>query len=235
MLATLLRGASAAGRLEFVGGRAGAVANTATPSFSLTSLSGGLAAAPSAGDVVVACVAFVASDTNISCTTPGYIEVADLFASDEEGDINLGVYYKVLTAADTSVEFAVRDSSGTDSVICVHVWRKAAASPLDATSTTAVGSNGGVPNAPAITTQSPNAVVLAIGAAGGGGDARIRALTAPAGMGNFFAALYGDDVAIGIASAVVPIPATYDPASFGGGTTDADATRAAVTMALRPA
>lgn len=234
MLASKLLAGTGSPNLQFVGGRS-ALSTSATPSFLLTGLSGGVASAPAAGDIVIACVAFrLSGDENIECTTSGYTEVADLYISDIEGRTHLGVYYKVLSAPDTSVAFRV-DGITVDCTFATHVWRGVGASPLDVPSTTAVSGDSGRPNAPAITAIRSDVVVIAVGAATGGAGAKISALTVPSGMGNFFTQREGEDAAIGIASASPLTPSTYNPEPFGGGTLDVDASWAAVTLALRPA
>jgi hypothetical protein len=233
MLWQKLLGTNAAGGLEFVGGVALSSSATQTPSFSLTGLSGGLASAPSSGDIVIACVAFNNStDRNIQVTTSGYTEVADLY-SNRSQDGQLGVYYKVLTGADTSVAFDLGVSVG--SFFVCHVWRNINSTPLDATTTTAIDS-GGVPvNSPAITTTRANAIVIAVGAAGLGTSA--SAPTVPSGMENLFQIFTtGSSGAAGIAiaSAQVASPSTYDPPAFGGFSTSSGSGWCAATLALRP-
>jgi len=237
MLTKFLRAAAGASSgLVFVGGRGLEAAATQTPSYTLTTLTGGIASSPSIGDIVIACIAFKSVfNLNITCTTAGYTEVADLFQSDTNS-INFAAYYKVLTAADTSVAFNLGVSSR--SVFAVHVWRNQNASPLDATTTTTTGANTGVPNSPSITTVTNNAVVIAVGAAAGGasGDpAELDDLTVPSGMINFVTQLDdGPTVAIGIASIVRPTAGAYDPPTFGGGSSNTANSMAACTIALRP-
>jgi hypothetical protein len=238
MLTKFLRAAAGAGgELVFVGLDADSTDQpTSTPSFSLTSLNNGIASAPSIGDIVIACIAFKdGTDRNITCTTAGYTEVADLFRSDTNS-INFAVYYKVLTAADTTVAFNTGVS--VNSRFAVHVWRGQSATPLDATTTTTTSANTGVPNSPSITTVTNNAVVIAVGAAAGGtsGQAsQLVNLTSPSGMINFRQTTsLAISVGIGIASIARPTAGAYDPPTFGGGNSDAANSMAACTIALRP-
>ena len=236
MLATFLKGATAAPGLplEFVGGTAvSSSTSTATPSFSLTSLTGGLASAPSVGDIVIACIAFKdTADRNIQCTTSGYTEVADLFAN-SSNDSHLGVYRKVLTEADTSVAFQLEVAR--TSRFAVHVWRNINPTPLDATRTVVASNSSGVPNAPSITTVTDNAIVIAVGAAAGSsGSAQLSNLTVPSGMENFFQVNASTDSCIGIASIARPSAGAYDPPAFGGGAGATSNSFCAVTLALRP-
>lgn len=234
MLTKFLRAAAGVPRgLVFVGGDDlfNAVA-TQTPSYSLTGLTGGIASSPAIGDIVIACIAFKnGTDRNITCTTTGYTEVADLFQLDTNS-INFAAYYKVLTAADTSVAFNLGVS--VLSAFAVHVWRNQNATPLDATTTTTTGANTGVPNSPSITTVTNNAVVLSIGAAVAGAGV-LNDLTVPSGMTNL-TQVNSDDIScvIGIASIARPTAGAYDPPTFGGGDSGTANSFAACTIALRP-
>lgn len=227
MLSKMISGAGGVGdstTMEFVGGKTATAAGTQTPSYSITGLTGGSASDPASGDIVIVAVAFN-SGTNgdITCTTAGYTEVTDLF----ENPINLAVFYKVLSAADTTVAFDLGVSIA--SRIAVHVWRNINATPLDATSVTDINKNG-TENCPAITTVTNGAVVLAIAGVAGDG---ISALTVPLGMQNLFQSS-SSTIALGIASRARSTAGTYNPPTFDGGGGDGDSV-AAVTMALRPA
>lgn len=216
--------------LVFVGGSSARGSSTATPSFSLTSLSGGVASSPQSGDIVIACVAFEnGTNRDIECTTSGYTEIADLYQN-SDNDGQLGVFYKVLSGSDTSVAFDIKTAQEAGFV--VHVWRNISNIPLDATSTTST--NNGRPNPPAITTVTNNAVVIAVGASGGSLDDQLSNPTVPSGMTNFFQNNLSNESAIAIASVLVSSPSTYDPAQFGGFSTATKNGACAVTIALRP-
>jgi len=238
MLGTFLKGASASALpLEFVGGVALNSSATQTPSYSLTGLSGGLDSAPSVGDIVIACIAFTNRiNRDIQCTTSGYNKVVDLYVNNDL-DCQLGVFYKILSAADTSVQFNLGTS--TPSLFTVHVWRNPnTGTPLDVTPTTATAFNTGVPNAPSITTVTDNTIVIAVGAGAGNTDSPMEVNpTAPSGMGNFYQTLTSAAGAIAIASISRETAGAYDPPVFGGFTGDADNEKSscAVTIALRPA
>lgn len=218
-------------QLEFVGGRAEAKSSaSATPSYSLTSLTGGLASAPSIGDIVIACVT-LANTTDLNITCSGYTEVADLYANGSTGDSQLGVFYKVLTAADTTVQFGL--SVSDTSCGAIHVWRNQNATPLDATTTTTTNTSNSTPNSPSITTVTNNAIVLSIGSAQNTNSWSV--LTTPSGMENgFFVRSSSGSFGIGIASVLRTTAGAYDPASFGGGG-GFGGSYCAATMALRPA
>jgi hypothetical protein len=237
MLATFLKGASAAGGLplEFVGGVALDEAATQTPSYSLTGLTGGLASSPSIGDIVIACVFFTNStNRDIQCTTSGYTEIVDLYGNYSR-DPQLGIYYKILTAADTSVAFDL-GVSATSRFVC-HVWRNIDSStPLDATRATNTQSKQ-VPDCRPITTVTPNAVVIAVACLSNLSVPATGSLSVPSGMENFFSTVSNtvlNDGGLYIASAVVVSPGSYDPPVFGGSRSNIDGSLGA-TLALRPA
>ena len=239
MLSKFLRASAGVSRgLVFVGGESrNEDSAVQTPTFSLTGLDDGIASAPSIGDIVIACIAFKdGTNRDIQCTTSGYIEVADLFQSDSNS-INFAVYYKVLTAEDTTVSFDL--GAARTSEFVVHVWRGQNATPLDATTTTTTSANTGIPNSPSITTVTNNAVVIAVGAAAGGTTgqaAQLTDLTVPSGMTNFQVQMsLTTSVGIAIASIARPTAGAYDPPTFGGGNGNALNSMAACTIALRPA
>jgi hypothetical protein len=223
--------------LTYVGGASGS-GSSATPSLSLTSLTGGIASSPSAGDIVIACFGYNGgTDIDIEVTTSGYTEIADLYGSNTSSN-GLGVFYKVLSSAETSVDFS---GGGVNNGYCVHVWRNIDSTPLDATPTTSVvTTTSRFTDAPAITTTTSNAVVIAIGSVSGTttGSSGILALTVPSGMTNFVqngVQSGANRVSVAMASALVASPSTYDPAQFGGGSRFATTAIASctATVALR--
>jgi hypothetical protein len=236
MLTSRLKGASSApapAGLVFVGGFADINSSTQTPSNTLTSLTGGIASAPASGDIVIACISMRnGTDRNIQCTTSGYTELADIFSPDV-ASCQLGVYFKVLSTAETSVAFdlGVNDLSQ----FCCHVWRNVNNStPIDATTTTAELPNTGVPDAPSITTVTNNAVVIAVGSGNSSDNNPADPYTVPSGMENFFQALDVPENGIAIASIYRPTAGAYNPPAFGGGIVFSNFAAAAATIALRP-
>jgi hypothetical protein len=216
----LLRIPFASQPLTFVGASAQTAASSSTPVFSLTSLGGGLASSPSIGDIVIAAVTF-ANTTNRDITCSGYAEIADLYS----GNSQLGVYYKVLTASDTSVTFGLGVS--TTSCCTIHVWRNQNATQLDATTTTSATTS----NAPSITTVTNGAIVIAVGSAEGGPFSN---LTTPSGMTNGIWATSASTFGIGMASRLVTAAGAYDPPGFGGGPGSGSPTYCSATLAIRP-
>lgn len=84
--------------LEYVGGKTASIAgstSTAT-NVSLTDLTGGLASAPAANDIVIVAYATCsAADRAIGVNTAGYTEIAELYANDAR-DANLSVSWKIM-------------------------------------------------------------------------------------------------------------------------------------------
>jgi hypothetical protein len=233
LTAKLLSTIQSAGNLEFVGGSA-ASSTGQTPSYSLTSLTGGLASFPSAGDIVIVAVGFSNNtDRNILCS--GYTELVDSKAP--LGSSQMGVFYKILGSAETSVSFDLGVSE--NSVFAVHAWRNPSSTQPDATTTTygtAALSSLSI-DAPAITTVTGGSAVLAFAFANSTATA-ISTYNTPSGMENLFQAATGN-ARIVVASVIVASPSSYDPATFGtrgGGNGSSTGTSfVSATAAIRPA
>lgn len=236
--AKLLAATGGGDNLVFVGGSAGGATSSSTTgilTFSLTGLTGGLTSAPEVGDIVIVGVAFKDStNRSISSVSAGYTELTDLYVN-SSNDTNFAVYYKVLSTAETSISINVGVTGYTISAkLVVHAWRNInTVSPLDTTPVTVTGTPTGGPDAPAITTVTGEAVVIAIGATAFSSTYPSTALTVPSGMENFFTDS-SSVVSIGIASALVPSAGVYDPPAFGGGSSSSANSYAAITIALRP-
>jgi hypothetical protein len=239
MLTKFLRGALAAADTEvtFVG-YALASASAHPTSISLTSLSGGIATSASAGDIVFAVRAFKnATNRTFTCNTSGYTALTDLYANDTN-DAQLGVFYKVLTTAETTVQIS-NSGSVSNGAIGVFVFRGVDTStPLDVTSTTATITNSGRPDCPSITSVTDNSLILAIGSAAGAGGNPLSDLTAPSGMSNFYQVRTGegtsDQTVLGMATFLQTTAGAYNPSTFKGGSTSSSNSACAVTIALRP-
>lgn len=218
--------------LTFVGGTTG-FSSSSNPTYSINSLTGGIASAPAAGDLVVVVIAILSDvSTTFATSTSGYTKVADLEPDQSYDVAQMGVFYKVLSSAETTVAF----TAPANNLFCCHVWRGQNATPLDAATVGSASVTSAQPNAPSITTVTNNAVVLAIGAAGSENSSLrpISNLTVPSGMTNFLQVRPTADLALGIASIARPTAGAYDPPAFGGGNTSATGTSfSAVTMAIR--
>lgn len=214
-------------KLVYVGGAVGDVYSSAI-TIPLNALTGGIASAAAAGDLVVA-MAFNVDASDRTFTDPGGewdAKHADL----RQGNINFAAFTKRLTVSSSSLTF----SGGffTTHYYAAQVWRGShAATPIDATPTTAQGSTSGGTNAPSITTIGGSCVVLVGGVYTG---TTVSDLSAPADTTNFLE--IGDaDSSIAMAAARVTAPGAYDPPAFGGGTSGGSPAWCAVSIPIRPA
>ena len=174
-------------------------------------------------------------------TTSGYTLVGEVYI-DDSSDTNLSVYYKIMGATpDTSL--VLPQVSGGNAAI-VSVWRNVdTSSPLDNSFTSQTFADTMVPNPPAITTITDNAVVVAIGA-GSADDIQdqvafqdnydLTKFMSVAGTSND-----NDPVSvIGQGFSVISSAGSADPANdfaAGGPTpTSSRYSAAAITIALRP-
>lgn len=159
--------------LQFVGGKTWSTAgSTGTSSISLTDLTGGLAAAPAAGDFVVVAYHIVSqSATDRDVTVTGYTEVADLFSAQTEC-ANLGLFYKFMPGTpDTTVEVGQTFSTGLAGAVAIQVWRNVnVTTPMDVIARTATGVGAVLPNPPSITPTTADAIIICVGGGGYNGD-----------------------------------------------------------------
>lgn len=211
--------------LSYVGGGN----NDATGGSDVTlTLPGGIAQ----NDIVAVCYVDPSStDVNMSMTTAGYTEEADLFETDTF-PINLGAFWKPMGATPDSTAVCNNPSSNSNCAV-FHVWSGGDTASLDATTTTATGQNTGQGDPPSITTNTDNAAVLAF--SGSAGDA--SGTGTPSGYSNYFYEenLAGADSAVAMASKVVSPAGAEDPGVFTGFSTATGYCWCAVTMALKPA
>lgn len=230
--------------ISYVGGQIAGFAGTTSAQTINFGLTGGLAAAPAAGDLVIIsyCIGStverfpaIRNTSAVNYTTAGAkITVADTF------DVTLLVAYRFMPSP-TETQFLLTETvgGGTGNAAdaghyTVHVFRDVDAStPLDVAAVTASAASSRVANPGAITPTTAGAwVYVSGGAASGTGGT----YTCP-DMTDFRAGSTVDtnDAQIGSGFRVWTTGA-YDPPAFGGGgtTTTSDAW-AAVTLALRPA
>ena len=142
--------------LQYVGGatatKAGATSGNST--ISLTALTGGIASAAAAGDIVIAVFATGSTvDRALSITdgTTAYTLIGTELYSNDTYDTNLRVAYKVMGATpDTNVTFGPTLNAADAGAMAVHVWRGQAASPIGPVNT-ATGIDIGWPDGAAVT------------------------------------------------------------------------------------
>lgn len=226
--------------IQYVGGKTWTTTGTgSTTSVSLTDLTGGLAAAPAAGDFVVVAYTIGGNgdpDRDVAVTS-GYTEVADLYANSFI-ETNFGVFYKFMPGTpDTTVTMGTTFGAGVyGGAAAIHVWRGVnVTTPMDVTAVTVTGTGTSNPNGDPITPTTADAVILV---AGGGGlnQSGGSYSHASSDLSNFQTAWVDSiiDVSVGLGSFEWTSGA-FDPAAWTGGETTGNNSWAAVTLALRPA
>lgn len=236
MLAKALLGATAAG-IEYVGGYVqGFAGTTSNVVISLTSLTGGIASAPAAGDLVIVYFG-TGSDVNRDLVVAGYTEIVELYSNDIY-DTNLAVARKFMGGVpDTSFTLTGGTLDTSDAgAVAVQVWRGVdAVTPLDVTRTTATGINSVLCDPPAITPITPGAIIVSGGA--GAHDEEGSQTYSSSDLTSFISVGRSDtnSVTIGLGYHVWTSGA-FNPAAFTfSGSDDTNFSWAAVTLALRPA
>lgn len=219
--------------IEYVGGKAvGTLGVNTSWTTSLTDLTGGLASAPAAGDIVIVAYGTASGgDEAIGLITADYNEVVELFA-DDTVDANLSVNWKLMTGTpDTSVEMSQTFSTSNAGVVAISVWRGVhPSSPLDVTTTTATGINSPNPDPPSITPVTSGAVIVVCGT-----SPHIAGIYTAPDLSNFISQTSDDtlDCQTGMGSKEW----TGGPFNPGAWLADVQTSRAwcAATLALRPA
>lgn len=228
------------GNLTYVGGASNAVAlsaSTTSVTISINGLSGGIASAPAAGDIVIFAFAFAADQNQSSTIGNGFTQIASLYSDGTTHDSRLTVAYKVMgSTPDGSVTITGNLFSDFSYAWAVQVWRNEdPTTPLDVSTVTATAINSSRANPPAITTVSNNSVVVAIGAGAFANTTALNYTTTDLSNFRTSAAQDTNSVVIGMGSALVSTPGTFDPVAFGGSATNSAASWTAVTLAIRPA
>ncbi len=231
MLHHSLRGANKK-RLIYVGGTMADQSTTGDLVLSLTSLTGGVASSPAAGDLVI--VAFAGpslTNKDLTMVTTGYTELADLWSIDTNY-LNLGIFAKVMGATpDTTVRASNPYIFGAYG-IGAHVWRGTnIASGLVTPVATATGTNTGVANPPSVTPTVARSVIIVIGA--GTSNGTVNSYTAPSGI-THLVSHYPADPSLAIGANVNWSSGAYDCAAFGEGSTSTSDAWAAASIILKP-
>jgi hypothetical protein len=184
-------------------------------------------------DLVVVIVGYGSqSDSYVSMVTSGYTELANLWGNDIF-DTNLGVFYKVMgSTPDTTVQAAAVGSAGDSQAMIVHAWRNVDPNDPIEKIMALSDNNSAEPNPPAIITETENAAVLAIGAAGSGNG--INTPTEGGDLSNYVsvAANSTRDIALAIGSIATTTPGPVDPLQFNFNDS-ANFSWAAATMSLK--
>jgi hypothetical protein len=227
--------------IEFVGGqvasKVGAAAGTSTIALN-SGLTGGLAAAVAANDLVIAVFGTGSTANRTLAITDGtnpYTLIDSELYSDDLFDTNLRVAYKFMGGTpDTATTFGPTGDAADAGGMAVYVFRGVSTStPLDVAAVPATGNGSGLPNPAGITPTTAGAFVVACGAAAhnGGSD------TFTSGLTNFRTTGINDtnDVTIGIGHVNNWVSGEVNPAAFGHSQADsADFSWAAMSIALRP-
>jgi len=230
--------------ITYVGGLTSAAGGISAGVRTITingALTGGVAASPSVGDLVLLtwCCGVTAA-ASFSATTAGWTTIFSIYNPSNTGRVQgtvLSVSYKIWAAGDSAVTFTVSASSNNGSAASIKVFRnirRSGSTPelLTATNSQANGSSATI-NPPAITTGSKNFVaVVCVGF----GNNDSSTLTAPGTMldvrmsnGNDFR-----DARIGMGhSATISNAGTYTPSNWTMATA-VDRAPVSITIGLRP-
>lgn len=226
------------GTITYVGGRTQTTLSTTNFTVSLTGLTGGLAASPVQGDLVVVTRAYGSlADQTLTTSNTGWTQLPELYA-DDSFDINFSAFYKIMPVTpDTLIIFNGHPVAFQAEAIIVQVFRGVdTTTPLDVAATTSSIIDSGLPNPAAITPISTNSIILVAG--GGGHNDGVDTFTASY-LTNFLtvgANSTGSSATAGMGW-VNWTSGTYDPAAFTAtyGSNFTSFSSAAITMALRPA
>lgn len=148
----------------YVGGAtASNTGTTSTWTASLTSLSGGVASAPSEGDLVI--VFYGNSSTaNNALDATGYTQVTLISRANSTQDTNLFVGYKFMGATpDASITLSQTFSVDNGATVAIQVWRNVTA-PFRFSQVTST--NSVIANPPALSIEVPGNQIFVAGAAG---------------------------------------------------------------------
>ncbi len=222
--------------LTFVGSKTGA-GTGATYSVDLTGLTGGVGTAAKAGDLVICLVGSGSSaDLAIGVSSPGdYTELVELVGSDSRVS-NFSVNWKLMgPTPDTSVTVVGENNSANGGAAVVFVLRGAdRITPIDVATTSITGTNGALPDPPAITPITPGAWIVVCGV--GTGDSTPVAQTVPSGYGNAVSVLGTGSTRSAVTSIASKAwtSGAENPAAWTGGETTVSDAWCAATIAIRP-
>lgn len=225
--------------IAYVGGQ---VAGRTNPSSALSvnfALTGGLASVPAAGDLVIvtAVTGSAAGNPAMAVTTPtGYTALGQLNQSAVTADTSMNTSYKRMTATpDTSVTIPGTTNNAWGEAYSIQVFRGVDAStPMDTAAIPAGGTGTGRPDPDSITPVTTGAWVVICG---GGAAAAGANYTAPTNYTtNFLTANGADttDAMVGSGYWTGWTSGPENPGAYTGGTTGANDSWTAYTIALRP-
>lgn len=222
--------------IQFVGARTATFVGTSSNVIILlTSLTGGLATQPAAGDFVLIYFA-TGSTVDRNLIVSGYTEVEELY-SNSFFDTNLVVAYKFMTGTpDTSITLTGGTGSASDAgTVYVSVWRNVnTTTPLDVTPTTSLLFQSVLANPAEITPITTGAIIVACGA---GAHSEGVNTYSSSDLTDFRSDGSNDDNDSTIGGGYHTwTSGSFNPAQFTfSDTNNSQYTSAAVTIALRPA
>jgi hypothetical protein len=241
-LGSAIAGASAGSRIQFVGLATyqKALDTNESNDIALNSgLTGGIAAAVSDGDLVVAAYATGSTANRTLSITDGstaYTLIGSELYSDDTYDTNLRVAYKFVSG-DTFTRFGTQGSLEDGGATAVYVFRGVnASSPLDVAAVTATAANSILANPPAITPVTAGAWVLGVGAGAYTGTPQTFSSSDLSGFSSIHGRSTYTDCVLGIGYKDDWASGEFDPAAFTFSDSNSSANSwAALTIALRPA
>lgn len=226
--------------IDYVGGQVAGRTNASAALLVTFSLTGGLASTPAANDlVIVTCVTgSAAGNPAMAVTTPtGYTALGQLNQSAVTADTSMNVSYKFMGGTpDVDVTIPGTTNNAWGEAYGILVFRGVdQGTPMDATAVSAGGTGTGRPDPASITPITPGAwpVICGGGAAGTGAN-----YTAPANYTTDFITTSGADTTdamVGCGYRADWSSGAENPAPYTGGTTGANDSWTAYTLALRPA
>ena len=222
--------------IDFVGAKGGQNGGTVGErTVALDNLTGGIASAPSPGDIVFLILADVNVTTAREVISAGWTKQDGVVSVDTQ-TTQLTTFYKVMgDPVDVDVTFTRGGSGNYDCWWQIYVMRGVhPTEPMDAPYTTDSGNNASRANPPAITPVTPGAVVLATGA----GSTEVTALAfTSADLSNFITGTEDNgsvQINIGTGTLAWGGSGAVDPAAFGLLPTATSNSWCARSIALRP-
>jgi hypothetical protein len=225
--------------IDYVGGQTAGRTNASSAVSVNFALTGGLASTPAAGDLVIvtAVTGSAAGNPAMAVTTPtGYTALGQLNQSAVTADTSMNVSYKIMGGTpDTAVTIPGTGNNAFGEAYTIQVFRGVdATTPMDTTAISAGGTGTGRPNPGSITPVTAGAWVVICGGGAAGTGANY---TAPANFTTDFLTTFGTDTTdamVGSGYWSGWTSGAVDPAVYTGGTTGANDSWTAYTLALRP-
>ncbi len=227
--------------IQYVGGQVGNRTNASSALSVNYALTGGLAAVPAAGDLVIVTVVAGSAGRNVAMavTTPAtWTALGQLNQSAQTNDTSMDVSRKFMTATpDTAVTIPGTTNNADGQAYAIQVWRGVdATTPMD-TAAVSAGTTGTARCDPAAITPVTVGAVIVI--CGGGAAGTGAAYTAPANYTTNFLTDNGADTTDGMVGmgyrATTWTSGAENPAAFTGGAANAADSWCSYTLALRPA